>query len=443
MNFPREERNRLFGTKNYIFYVPNMNRFNNSGSSNGSRNRNSNRNRRGGRNNFRGRNGRGRGGRRGRNFKRGGKSEQKIDRSAYINETATLSEKVNQYEGKNYTDFDFHDVLSSNLNIKGFDKTTEIQELSIPHILDGKDILGISKTGSGKTGAFLIPMIQKMLLDNNQNLMVIAPTRELAQQIMKETISFVKGSGIYATLVVGGESIQRQISNLRRGSRIIIGTPGRINDLINRGEIKTELYNNVILDEVDRMLDMGFIGDITKIFEQIADERHSLFFSATHNHQIEKIVKNFINDYETIKLANNSPSKSVVQRVIDIKDKSQKISKLKELLNQDEVEKAIIFVETKRYADMVDKVLFQDKFRVGVIHGDKRQNQRRRILDKFKRSNINYLIATNVAARGIDIDDITHVINLDEPGSYDEYIHRIGRTGRNGRIGTAYTFLVR
>lgn len=385
---------------------------------------------------------------RGRNSRRRGRggrpTAQKINRSLYIND---LQDEVetdkNAYTGKSYQEFEFDLKLQKNLDFKGFKTTTEIQEKTIPLIMEGNDVLGISATGSGKTGAFLIPLIQKMLTINTEKLLVVAPTRELAQQISKEAITFIRGTHIHATLVIGGESMGRQISELRRGSDIIVGTPGRINDMIKRGNIKIAQYNNIVIDEVDRMLDMGFIDDIGFIFNSIAKERQALFFSATLNKKVERIVDSLSPSYDVIKLSNNTPSKSVIQSVIDYTHQKEKIDLLEDILNREDVEKAIIFVDTKRYADQVDKVLYQNRHKVGVIHGDKRQNVRKRVITQFKNSKINFLVATNVAARGIDIDDITHVINLDEPQTYDEYIHRIGRTGRNGSYGTAYTFVRR
>jgi superfamily II DNA/RNA helicase len=284
-------------------------------------------------------------------------------------------------------------------------------------------------------------MINKILKNSDERLIIVAPTRELASQIAKEAISFAKGSGIYVTTIVGGESMGRQISSLKKDNRLIVGTPGRITDLIKRKVLKTKDINNIVVDEVDRMLDMGFIRDIQSLFKVISTDKQSLFFSATHNSGVDRTVKQLIRNYETIKLSNNTANNSVAQSVIDYSSTQEKMQLLEELLQREEVKKAIIFVETKRYADRVKKSLFSNKHRVDVIHGDKRQNYRNRVISKFRDSRINYLVATNVAARGIDIDDITHVINLDEPQNYDEYIHRIGRTGRNGSTGVAYTFL--
>jgi ATP-dependent RNA helicase RhlE len=366
-----------------------------------------------------------------------------INPALYVNDLQQEDiAEAKAFEGMKYSDLNLVDKLDANIKRKGFEATTEIQQRAIPMILEGKDVLGISATGSGKTAAFLIPMIQKMLGDKSQYLLVVAPTRELAQQISDEAKSLVSGTQLETALIIGGESMGKQIAQLRRGGDIIIGTPGRLNDLINRNIITPSNYNNIVIDEVDRMLDMGFVQDIKFIFDSLGQPKQALLFSATLSKPIQKIVDSMISSYELIRLAENKPSKSVVQSIVNYNQNQNKIDLLEDLLKQDEVEKAIIFVDTKRFADKVDMTLYKRNFKVGVIHGDKRQNTRKNVIDSFKRSKINVLVATNVAARGIDIDDITHVINLDEPQTFDEYIHRIGRTGRNGALGTAYTFVM-
>lgn len=371
------------------------------------------------------------------------KKAPKLDRALFSNKDNMKTEQREKFKGKPYTEFQFHQTLTNNLAKKGFETMTEIQQKTIPLIMQGHDLLGISETGSGKTGAFLIPLIDKLLKNPSERLLIVAPTRELASQITKEAISFLLGTGIYASLIIGGESVHNQLSQLRRGSRIIIGTPGRINDLIKRGSLKTDTINNIVVDEVDKMFDMGFINDIKMIFRSINSKKQSLFFSATHNKKVEDIVNSLTTSFDIVKLSNNKPNKNVVQSVIDYTHNEEKFNLLHGILEKKEVQKAIIFVETKRFVDVIERVLRKSNFKVGAIHGDKRQNVRRRVIDLFKKSSIDFLIATNVAARGIDMNDITHVINFDEPTNYDEYIHRIGRTGRNGAVGTAYTFVRR
>lgn len=373
--------------------------------------------------------------------RKGGHQAKELPRNTFINNQASAKEVT--YQGKPYEDFDFSAQMKKNLDFKGFTQTTEIQEKAIPEIINKTNLLGISATGSGKTGAFLIPLIDALISNNGEKLIVIAPTRELAEQIHKEALSLMRGTKLFSTLVIGGESMQKQINKLQKHNDIVIGTPGRIKDLIQQEKLDLKNYNNVVIDEVDRMFDMGFITDIRFIFAQTPQNRHALFFSATHNNQVEDIVNSLVDSYNIIKLSSNTPTNHVVQSVIDYSHSREKMTLLQELLEEEEVEKAIIFVETKRYADDVEQILRKNNFRVASIHGDKRQNVRKKVIDLFTKSKVDVLVATNVAARGIDIDDITHVINLDQPQSYDEYIHRIGRTGRNGAYGKALTFVKR
>jgi len=387
------------------------------------------------------------------NFKKGGFKRRKsfgrnrfsknqIDPNKYISKKVN-SEKpsVEVYVGKNFDSFDLSNQLLKNLFRKDFFKTTEIQEKTITKIQEGKDMLGISATGSGKTGAFLIPLIDKIFKSRDQKILIITPTRELAQQILKEGISLVQNSGIRLTMVIGGESMGKQIGSLRRRPEIVVGTPGRLRDLYDRKIINFGTFNNVVIDEVDRMLDMGFVDDIKDIYNNTHENKQSLFFSATMNDKIRGIIRDLSSDHEFVKLANNVPTDSVFQDVLYYDKKEEKIDMLCDLLTKDDVMKTLVFVDTKRFADEVGKTLSTKGLNSGVKHDDKRQSQRKRVLDMYRKSKVKVLVATNVAARGIDINDISHVINLDEPDNYEEYIHRIGRTGRNGRTGVAYTFV--
>ncbi len=408
----------------------------------------SNRNDRGGRRDSRG--GYGNRGRRSGGFsgggggRRGGRGQKNNNTPAshYIAEGSPVEKK----EDKKLDTFRFEELelksgLLKNIQNKGYQQATEIQDAAIPIILDGHDLLGISATGSGKTAAFLIPMVHKLTTQKTQRLMVIAPTRELAMQIHTELISLIKGSPLRAALIIGGASIGRQIRDLSGRVDIIIGTPGRIKDMYDRKHLHLDLINNIVLDEVDRMLDMGFVDEIRDIFKQIADVRQSLFFSATIEHRITQIVGELVDSHKTIEFGVNEPGKHVTQAVIGFHDTSEKMHKLKELLKQPEVEKSIVFVETKSYVDKVADELSRAGYNVEAIHGGKTQGRRTKAIKLYRDNKVNILVATNVAARGLDVSDITHVINFDEPQNYDEYIHRIGRTGRNGRTGFAYTFI--
>ncbi len=374
----------------------------------------------------------------------GRKTPKRLDKNLFVSEPVLKTEDTAPaYVGKLYSEMPLNNLIQENLAYKKFVRTTEIKEKTFDLIGKGHDMLGISATGSGKTGAFLIPMIQKLLDNPGQKVMVIAPTRELAQQISKEATTLLRNTRMYSGLIIGGESAKNQIWQLKKGVQVLVGTPGRMNDLIKRGDLDASQYENIVVDEVDRLFDMGFIDDVKFIFSKLKSPRQTLFFSATLNKTVERVVESLSDSYDVVKLSNNTPTTQVVQSIIDYTHSQEKIDKLQEILDTEAVEKAIIFVETKRYADQVQMTLRKAGLKVEAIHGDKRQNVRKRVIEMFKRSKVNVLVATNVAARGIDIDDITHVINLDEPTSYDEYIHRIGRTGRNGSFGTAFTFVKR
>lgn len=380
----------------------------------------------------------GRGGRRGRNVKKANTTPA----SHYVSEAQPLPKKEKKQKlTLSYESLDLKAGLLKNLHAKGYTHTTEIQAAAIPIILSGSDLLGISATGSGKTAAFLVPMVQKLSTQKTQRLLVIAPTRELAMQIHTELVSLIKGSPLRAALIIGGSSMGKQIRDLKGRVDIIIGTPGRLHDMQRRGHLHLDLINNIVLDEVDRMLDMGFVDEIRDIFRLIADKRQSLFFSATIEHRITQIVGELVDEHETIKFGENEPGKYVTQAVVGFHDTSEKMHKLFSLLDQPEVEKSIVFVETKKYVDKVTEELTRKGYKAEAIHGGKTQGRRLKAIKLYRSNHVNILVATNVAARGLDITDITHVINFDEPQTYDEYIHRIGRTGRNGKTGFAYTFI--
>lgn len=341
-----------------------------------------------------------------------------------------------------YSQFDLSPILIKNIYHKGYSCPTQIQYQAIPHILAGKDVLGLANTGSGKTAAFLIPMINKVIVDRKNKCLIIVPTRELAMQIQDELRSLSQNTGIRNLLVIGGNSIGMQISQLQRNPEFVICTPGRLKDLIQRKAIILNKFNNVILDEVDRMLDMGFINDIKLIIEQISQERQSLFFAATMNKKAEELANTLLTNPVKIQTETQSPGKNVDQDVIRLEKGQSKLDVLLELLSEEALRKVLIFTSTKREADRLRKTLNQNNYtHVDALHGDKRQSQRTKILYDFKTGRTKILIATDVASRGIDVNDISHVINYDMPNNYDDYIHRIGRTGRAGKKGFALTFI--
>lgn len=340
-----------------------------------------------------------------------------------------------------FADFDFVQELKTNLDRKGFNTPTPIQDQSIPVILKGRDIVGLANTGTGKTGAFLLPLIEKAFKDDSQNVLIIAPTRELALQIDSEFKLFAFGMRLYSAVCVGGMPIYRQMNDLRRNPNFVIGTPGRLKDLSDRKCVDFSTFSNVVVDEVDHMLDMGFIDDIKILLNQLPKKRQSLFFSATMPARIRDLVGQFATDPITVEIKSGKTSENVDQDVIRVKDHSMKFQELKNLLGRPELEKVLIFSETKRDVERLTNDLIGHGFKAESIHGDKRQRERQRALTQFKSNVVNILVATDVAARGLDINNITHVINYTIPQTYDDYIHRIGRTGRGDNKGMAFTFV--
>lgn len=340
-----------------------------------------------------------------------------------------------------FADFKFSKELNANLVSKGYNTPTHIQDQSIGYIMEGRDVVGLANTGTGKTGAFLLPLIDKVWKDKKQNVIILAPTRELAIQIDKEFKSFSMGMQIYSAMCVGGMPIWKQMNDLARKPNFIIGTPGRIKDLSDRGKINYKDIGNIVLDEVDHMLDMGFIEPITVILNNLKAERQSLFFSATMPTNIKTLISKFTNNPVTVEVASRDTVSNIDQDVIKVTDEAHKLSELKRLLNEDGFDKVLIFTETKRQVDKLSKELSSEKFSVESIHGDKRQNQRKKAIDMFEKDKVTILVATDVAARGLDIKGVTHVINYTIPQTNEDYTHRIGRTGRGENKGTALTFI--
>lgn len=355
---------------------------------------------------------------------------------------AVDTEPVNMFvDDYNYSQFDIHTILKNNIYSKGYSNPTKIQYQAIPEILKGKDILGIASTGSGKTAAFLIPMINKLMKNRNDKCLIVEPTRELAIQIQDEFRSLSRNTGLKSVLIMGGNSMKTQINVLRTDPEFVICTPGRLKDLTERGYLDLSYINNVVLDEVDRMLDMGFIADIRFIIQKLNKDRQSLFFSATMDRKSEEIANTLLLNPIKVEVEVQGPGKNVDQDVVRLEKDQNKGDVLLELLTHDELKKVLIFTSTKREADRLCKRLLEKHIYVEALHGDKRQNQRTKIIDKFKKGFIDVLIATDVASRGLDVNNITHVINYDMPQTYDDYIHRIGRTGRAGKKGFALTFV--
>jgi len=285
-------------------------------------------------------------------------------------------------------------------------------------------------------------MIDKVLKNPGNRVLIISPTRELANQISSEFRKFAKDTRLRVVLVIGGESSRDQIRILKRRPQFVVATPGRLMDLEKRNFIVLGRFNNVVLDEVDRMLDMGFVEDIKMLISKLSAQRQSLFFSATVGQKEEVLANTLLNTPVRIMSSKQSALESISQDIVKIRTKEQKIEVLQGLLKQQEFKKVLVFSGTKRGVDKISNTLRKKGVKVDALHGDKSQNVRSKVLSKFKQDKINVLIATDVAARGLDISNISHVINYDEPANYKDYIHRIGRTGRIGKKGTALTFVL-
>lgn len=362
------------------------------------------------------------------------------DVSKFIKRATPVSE-VKPYTAVNsFSDFCIDERLKKNILKAGYREPTAIQDQIIPHVLAGRDVVGVANTGTGKTAAFVVPLLDKVVKDKKQRILIVAPTRELAIQINQELIRFAFSLNIFSVCTVGGMPIFRQINDLRRNHNFVIGTPGRIKDLIDRGCLRLNNFQTVVLDESDRMLDMGFINDMRFLMSAMPENRQTLFFSATISNDIKRLISEFLQDPISISVKTGDTPQGVDQNVVYVKN-SVKIDLLHDLLIQPEFNKVLIFGRTKIGVEKLSGLLSVRGFKVGSIHGNKNHGQRQRALKLFKESSINVLVATDVAARGLDIPNVSHVINYELPATYDDYVHRIGRTGRGDKTGKALTFI--
>ncbi len=373
---------------------------------------------------------------------RGRSSNLMDDVSRFVKRAVQTDETASFRPEHRFADLPIHPKLKANIAKRNYVDPTPIQDGAIPHILTGRDVIGIANTGTGKTAAFLIPLIDKVFRNIHQEfVLILVPTRELANQINKEFQEFSVGSGLRSAIVIGGAHMHGQVRDLRLKPNFMIGTPGRVKDLIERRLMDISNVNTVVLDEVDRMLDMGFVRDIKHLLSMVKKERQSLFFSATIEAGVREIANSILKDPVTVFVKARATSENVHQDVVHIKTKEEKVETLHELLLKDDFRKVLVFSKTKRGAEKLSKTLIERGFQASAIHGDLSQGQRERSLIRFRQDAIRVLVATDVAARGLDIDGITHVINYDLPMTYEDYIHRIGRTGRGNSIGQALTFI--
>ncbi|MBP9711305.1 MAG: DEAD/DEAH box helicase [Candidatus Pacebacteria bacterium] len=366
--------------------------------------------------------------------------QQYIDPSKFINKAVITEEVVNFVPEHQFTDFAVGDAVKRNVVAKGYVTPTPIQDRTIPHVLKGEDVVGIANTGTGKTAAFLIPLIDKVVKNPKEQVLVIVPTRELALQIEGEFKALTKGLKLFSVCVVGGASIMPQLKALKYKNHFVIGTPGRLKDLIERGSIRLNDFSTLVLDEADRMLDMGFVNDMRYVVKGMPTPRHTLFFSATITREVENLINEFLTEPVRISVKTGDTSKNIDQDVVRVQGKP-KLDMLHDLLTQAEFNKVIIFGRTKHGVEKLSKMLTDRGFKAESIHGNKSHGQRQRALKSFKENQVQILVATDVAARGLDIDGVSHVINYDLPTTYDDYVHRIGRTGRGNKKGKALTFV--
>ena len=365
-----------------------------------------------------------------------------IHPSKFINKAVTKAEEVVYVSTHEFKDFAFSADVQHNIIEKGYKVPSAIQDQAIPLILEGKDVIGLANTGTGKTAAFILPIIEKIRGGQDFNsVLIMAPTRELADQIDEQFREFSRGMRLFSALCVGGMNIERQIRDLRRRPHVIIGTPGRLKDLMKRRELKLDTVKYLVLDEADRMLDMGFINDIREIVDQTSRDRQTLFFSATITPTIQSLVNTFLNNPVEVSVRTSETAEHVEQDIVEARDKDHKLETLLQMLGAPDFEKVLIFGETKFGVQRLSDHLEQSGFSSVAIHGNKSQSQRQRALKSFKENKVNIMVATDVAARGLDIPNVSHVINFEQPATYEDYVHRIGRTGRGGASGKAFTFV--
>ena len=363
-----------------------------------------------------------------------------FDPTKFINKNPVKAEVVEYVPEHLFSDFAIDRRLVNTLTKMGITKPSPIQDQVIPTILDGKDVVGLAETGTGKTAAFLVPLIELIRQGKQTQILILTPTRELALQIEKELRQITQNLNFYSTVCVGGTSIRPQIRNLNRRNHFIIGTPGRILDLINRRNIRTEKFSAVVLDEADRMLDMGFIHDMRKILENFPEDKQTLFFSATMDEKTKGLIHDFMKDPVVVSVKKKDVTDSIFQDVVPY-NADKKFDVLLDLLKNEEFSRVIIFGAMKHSVEKLSQSLVKSGIKAESIHGNKNHNQRQRSLARFKSGNARILVATDVAARGIHVDNVSHVINYDLPSTFEDYVHRIGRTGRAEKKGIALTFV--
>ena len=330
---------------------------------------------------------------------------------------------------------------------QGYETATPIQQQAIPLVLEGHDLLAGAQTGTGKTAGFTLPLLQRLQQSNNNSrsprvrALILVPTRELAAQVHESVENYGAYLPFKSTVIFGGVSINPQITKLRRGVDIVIATPGRLMDHMQRGTIRLDGVETLILDEADRMLDMGFINDIRKIMKVIPKQRQTLLFSATFSNEIKSLANDFLRSPQQVQVARQNTTAEQISQVVHLVDKGRKRELLSQLIGQGNWRQVLVFTRTKHLANRLSTQLTQDGLSAAAIHGNKSQGARTRALADFKQGKIRVLVATDIAARGLDIELLPHVVNFELPNVPEDYVHRIGRTGRAGQDGQAVSLV--
>lgn len=347
---------------------------------------------------------------------------------------------------KTFEQFDLLPAIKKALEEKGYKTPTPIQERSIPILLKGHDMIGIAQTGTGKTASFLLPIIQRLVKNKRKakpahmRVLVLTPTRELATQIEENFKAYSKGLALSSCVVFGGVKINPQIKNMQRGQQLVVATPGRLLDLMNEGHIRYDQLEVFVLDEADRMLDMGFINDIKKVVKKLPPKRQTLMFSATMSKEIEKIADGLLVKPEKVEVTPQATTVEKIDQSVVFVEKAKKILLLQEIIKEKKIKSSLVFSRTKHGCDRIVKNLAKYNIKASAIHGNKSQNAREKALREFKQGEVQALVATDIAARGIDIPEVGYVFNYDIPNDPSSYVHRIGRTARAGKQGSAIAF---
>lgn len=349
-------------------------------------------------------------------------------------------------KSKTFAQLKLRPAIQKALDSEGYQHPTPIQAATIPHLLKGRDLIGCAQTGTGKTAAFALPILnyidqfRRAAVPKTPRILILSPTRELATQIGESFQTYGKNLKFRQTVIYGGISANRQIRVLTRGVHILVATPGRLLDLMNQGHVSLKEIEIFVLDEADRMLDMGFLPDLKRIINQLPEQRQSLFFSATMPPKVAHLAQTLLSDPIKIEITPPATTVDLIDQKVMFVSRENKRELLPQVLQKQNYSSALVFTRTKRLAEMVAARLSRQKFKAAALHGNKSQSARERILESFKQGKTHVLVATDLAARGLDVEGITHVINYDVPQEPDSYVHRIGRTGRAGMEGTAITF---